>query len=121
MKRPANPRLTRDEKAALLSISERGYIVWRLGIQVKSSEMVTRLARKGLLQRNSDGSATRWLTRKARLLLRRLKFKSGEPRAVYRASIANPKAGRSHIARKLGYDGFGFLSHLDQLDPEMRP
>jgi len=121
MSRPANPRLTRAEKAALLSVAERGFISWSLGVHIKDTVMLTRLARKGLLRRNPDGSVTRWLTRAGRLVIAGMKSRPDAGRYFDRRSWSNPKVGRSHIARKLGLDPWGFACRVNEFDPEMRP
>ena len=121
-RRPANPRLTRQEKLALISIAERRLLPYPIRTtRAKSRQMLTRLAGMGLLHRRLDGSAYGELTRLGRSLVKGFKMSRALPRAVFYASTANPKIGRSHIARKLGYDHFGLLRFLDEFDPEMRP
>lgn len=115
-------RLTRAEKEALLSIAKVGFIAWHLGIgRTKGREMVTRLVRKGMLRRGLDGTPSRYLTRKGRAVARAFAPRAARPLARYAVERANPKAGRSHIARKLVWDGYGFLIRSNEFDPEMRP
>jgi hypothetical protein len=117
-------RLTRAEKEALLSIAQRGWIAHGGGIEpgIKDTEMISRLVRKRMLRKAIDGTPTRVLTRNGRLAVKRFEGRefrlSGNP---WERSRANPKVGRSHIARRFGYDGYGGFGRLDELDPEMRP
>lgn len=120
--RPSNPRLTRREKDAILSIARNGYIAWGGGGGPMPPNMIARLARKGLVKRDRDGTPLRHLTRFGRAVVEQ--FSGRESKRLgyrFRQAWANPKFMRSHIARTLSHDQFGLLRWSDAIDPEMRP